>query len=146
MVRVGLGLGFVLGLGLARVGLGFVLDGLELRFVLGMDKGLVLGFVLGLGSEFELDISNYRFHPYYNFMVFLGLTYNFQLIHSSIKQILCTKCFLNLCWFLITAHLSQEYGFSFAERKWADSATAGYLLHEGCHLTSETSRQAHVCH
>ena len=37
----------MLGLELVRVGLGFVLDGLELRFVLGMGKGL--GFVLGLG-------------------------------------------------------------------------------------------------
>ena len=38
MVRVGLGLGFVLGLELVRVGLGFVLDGLELRFVWGWVK------------------------------------------------------------------------------------------------------------
>ena len=37
------GLGFVLGLELVRVGLGFVLDGLELRFLLGMGKGLGLG-------------------------------------------------------------------------------------------------------
>ena len=33
----------MLGLELVRVGLGFVLDGLELRFLLGMGKGLGLG-------------------------------------------------------------------------------------------------------